>query len=115
VAFDDFNRVAAHGTYPDADRAALLGALETLRVLERVDGVLRRNPNPFEDAWALLRENCGDFLVAPDDAEPRIVATGRPDWLGWVELTTRRSRRRGTRRRTTPRCGSTSTSSAKAV
>ena len=87
-AFDDFNRVAATATYTDADRAAMLAALETLRVLVRVGGELRRNPDPFGDAWALLRENRGDFLVAPDDAEPRIVATGRADWLGWVELIT---------------------------
>ena len=87
-AFDDFNRVAARPVYEDTDRKAMLDALEALRVLVRVGGALRRNPDPFGDAWAMLRENRGDFLVAPDDAEPRIVATGRPDWLGWVELIT---------------------------
>ena len=87
-AFDDFNRVAARPVYEDTDRKAMLDALEALRVLVRVGGALRRNPDPFGDAWALLRENRGDFLVAPDDAEPRIVATGRADWLGWVELIT---------------------------
>ncbi|MDT7580195.1 MAG: hypothetical protein QOK35_1459, partial [Pseudonocardiales bacterium] len=87
-AFDDFNRVAAKPVYDDADRTAMLDALEALRVLVRVGGALRRNPDPFDDAWALLRENRGDFLVTPDDAEPRIVATGRGDWLGWVELIT---------------------------
>jgi endonuclease/exonuclease/phosphatase family metal-dependent hydrolase len=87
-AFDDFNRVAAKAVYDDTDRKAMLAALETLRVLVRVGVALRPNPDPFGDAWALLRENRGDFLVAPSDAEPRIVATGRGDWLGWVELIT---------------------------
>jgi endonuclease/exonuclease/phosphatase family metal-dependent hydrolase len=87
-AFDDFNRVAAQPVYDDADRTAMLDALEALRVLVRVGGALRPNPDPFGDAWALLRENRGDLLVAPADAEPRIVATGRGDWLGWVELIT---------------------------
>jgi endonuclease/exonuclease/phosphatase family metal-dependent hydrolase len=32
------------------------------------------------------RENRGEFLVAPDDAEPRIDAEGRASWNGWVEL-----------------------------
>jgi hypothetical protein len=41
---------------------------------------LRRNPRPFDDAWPLLRENKGEFLVAPDDAE------GRSSWNGWIEL-----------------------------
>src|SRR5262249_32760725 len=41
----------------------------------------------FDDAWALLRENRGDFLVAPAHDEPRIVASGRADWVGWAELT----------------------------
>jgi endonuclease/exonuclease/phosphatase family metal-dependent hydrolase len=88
-AFGDFNRIAAQPVYSDADKQQLLAALETLRVLVRVDGGgLRPNKDPFRDAWALLRENRGDFLVAPDDREPRIEANGRGDWIGWVELIT---------------------------
>jgi endonuclease/exonuclease/phosphatase family metal-dependent hydrolase len=87
-AFDDFNRIAAEPEYTDADKQRMLAALETLRVLVRSGAALRPNPDPFRDAWALLRENRGDFLVAPTDGEPRIVATGRGDWIGWVELTT---------------------------
>lgn len=74
--------------HTEQDKAILLAALETLQVLVRTGaGELRRNRNPFE-SWALLRENRGDFLVAPDDADPRIVAGGRGDWIGWVELIT---------------------------
>jgi endonuclease/exonuclease/phosphatase family metal-dependent hydrolase len=87
AAFDMFNQVAAKDTYSDADKAAMLQALTTLRVLVHTADGLRLNKNQFDDAWALLRENRGDFLVAPAHKEPRIVATGRPDWVGWVELT----------------------------
>ena len=34
----------------------------------------------------VVAENRGEFLVAPDDAEPRIDADGRAAWNGWVEL-----------------------------
>ena len=65
----------------------MLAALETLQILVRTpDGTLRRNPDQFS-AWALLRENRGDFLVTPDNGDARIEATGRGDWIGWVELT----------------------------
>jgi endonuclease/exonuclease/phosphatase family metal-dependent hydrolase len=88
AAFEAFHRVAAKPTYSDADKEALLDALETLRILIRTAEGRRLNPNQFADAWALLRENRGDFLVAPDDREPRIAARGRGDWIGWVELIT---------------------------
>lgn len=88
-AYEAFNRIAAGPVYSDADKKDMLAALETLRVLVRIPNVgLRSNPQPFTDAWALLRENRGDFLVAPTDAEPRIEASGRGDWIGWVELIT---------------------------
>jgi endonuclease/exonuclease/phosphatase family metal-dependent hydrolase len=86
-AFERFNRIAAKKTYTDTDTKEMLQALETLRVIVQTDEGLRVNKNQFDDAWALLRENRGDFLVAPPHAEPRIVATGRGDWVGWVELT----------------------------
>ncbi|MFD0203770.1 MULTISPECIES: endonuclease/exonuclease/phosphatase family protein [Saccharothrix] len=50
-------------------------------------GRLVLNPRPFE-AWALLRENRGDFLKQPAGGDAVIVATGRGDWIGWVDLIT---------------------------
>jgi hypothetical protein len=79
----NFNRIAAKPIYTKTDKKQLAAALVTLRVLVRVDGTLRPNKNPFNDAWALLRINRGDFLMAPDDREPRIVSTGRGDWIGF--------------------------------
>ncbi len=87
-AFEEFSAVAARPTYTEADRKRMLAALVALRVLVRTAAGVRPNPDPFRDAFALLRENRGDFLVAPADAEPRIVAAGRGAWIGWVELTT---------------------------
>jgi hypothetical protein len=88
AAFEAFNRIAAKPVYTEQDKTALLLALETLRVLVMTSAGLRLNQHQFDDACALLRENRRDFLVAPDDREPRIAANGRSDWIGWVELTT---------------------------
>jgi endonuclease/exonuclease/phosphatase family metal-dependent hydrolase len=88
AAFETFNKTAAEKTYTETDKATMLDSLETLKYLVRnKQGDLRPNRNAFDDAWAVLRENKGDFLVAPANKDPRIVATGRSSWQGWVELT----------------------------
>lgn len=87
LAYGTFNALAAQPEYSEQDKRNMLAALLTLRVLVSTRAGVRTNPQPFQ-AWALLRENRGDFLVAPANAEPRIVATGRADWSGWVELVT---------------------------
>ena len=63
----------------------MLAALTTLRILVETDEGPRLNPDQFATAWALLRENRGDFLVAPADrAAPdrgrRAAATGSAGW-----------------------------------
>jgi endonuclease/exonuclease/phosphatase family metal-dependent hydrolase len=85
-AFQRFNTVANHDVYSDADKQEMLQLLETLQVLQRTPGgSLRLNRQPFT-AWALLRENRGDFLTQPPSGDVRIVASGRGNWIGWVEL-----------------------------
>jgi endonuclease/exonuclease/phosphatase family metal-dependent hydrolase len=86
AAFERFNVVANHSFYSDADKQEMLGQLETLDVLVRTSaGSLRFNDDPFS-AWALLRENRGDFIKQPQSGDVQIVASGRADWIGWVEL-----------------------------
>ncbi len=86
-AYEVFNTIAAKPVYTEQDKSGMLAALLSLGVLVTTPAGIRLNPEPFQ-AWALLRENRGDFLVAPADAAPRITATGRADWSGWVELIT---------------------------
>src|SRR6476619_2464184 len=72
AAFQDFTTVSAKAKYTDQDKLAMLAAMETLQILVRNQGgALVRNPDQFS-AWALLRENRGDFLVAPDNGDARI-------------------------------------------
>jgi endonuclease/exonuclease/phosphatase family metal-dependent hydrolase len=79
--------VAGHAEYTDDDKAAMLEALTTLQILVQQGGHLVLNPNPF-DAWALLRENRGDFIKQSHGGDAEIVASGRDDWIGWVDLVT---------------------------
>ena len=49
-------------------------------------GVLRGDTAKF----ARLRQNRGRLLKRPREKPVEVVAGGRPDWIGWVELTTDR-------------------------
>jgi hypothetical protein len=51
-AFGDFNRIASKRDYTDTDKEQLLAALVTLRVLVRMDGGLRPNKDPFNEAYS---------------------------------------------------------------
>jgi endonuclease/exonuclease/phosphatase family metal-dependent hydrolase len=88
AAYDRFNTLAGHAHYSDENKSDMLGALEILGVLQRdSNDQLVLSPNPF-DAWALLRENHGDFLKQSRGGNVEIVASGRDDWIGWVDLIT---------------------------
>lgn len=88
AAYERFNAIAGHAEYTEQDKADMLAALEVLEVLRRNNkGELVLNTKPFT-AWALLRENRGDFLKQPRNGAAEIVAVGRSDWIGWAELIT---------------------------
>ncbi len=74
-AMSALNTLLAKPVYSAADRAAMLRHLETL-------GLLRSDDAPL----ARLRRNRGDLLRRPRQGPPEIVAGGRDDWEGWIEL-----------------------------
>ena len=86
AAFETFNRTANNAVYSEADKTAMLGALETLKVLRRTGGGALRLERTLGRPLAFLRENRGDFISQPNQGDVRIVASGRADWVGWVEL-----------------------------
>ena len=88
AAFERFNRIAAESDLFRGRQLRSAGrARDAAGAGPTADG-RRPNPRPSTTAGRVLRENRGDLLVAPPDAEPRIVANGRGDWIGWVELLT---------------------------
>jgi hypothetical protein len=80
-AFGQFNALANKSAYTDTDKQQMLALLKILQVLKPTSaGHLRFNPKPFE-AWALLRENRGDFIKQPPSrSSPLAVALGSAGW-----------------------------------
>jgi len=87
AAYHEFNSLAAAEVYTDADRARMRDLLVALGVYVVRDGAVRRN-RTREPKWAWLRKNRGTFDREPRDAtrDVEIIAKGRADWIGWVEL-----------------------------
>ncbi|MBF6303032.1 endonuclease/exonuclease/phosphatase family protein [Nocardia amamiensis] len=77
------NELFDHDTYSAADKAEILTLLKKLRLLLN-DG----EPND-EDTFAVLRKIRGQLLKRPaggDEDDVTVVADGRSDWVGWVDL-----------------------------
>ncbi|MBL1174511.1 MAG: endonuclease/exonuclease/phosphatase family protein [Pantanalinema sp. GBBB05] len=56
---------------------------EILASLDRLD-LLKSDNSPY----VILRQNRGEFLKRSRSGSPEIVAEGRGDWVGWVDLKT---------------------------
>lgn len=94
AAFERFNRLRQLESYTPAVKLQMIEDLLTMRVLVRTAHGRLVKQFVFDRQWTILRENRGDFLVErrATAADPlrgvEIVATGRADWTGWVELVT---------------------------
>lgn len=65
---------------PEYTAAIKSEMLESLALL----GLLKSDTSEY----AVLRQNRGEFLKRPRTGDPEIVAAGRGDWIGWVDLKT---------------------------
>lgn len=74
-AFAAFNALIAKAEYAESDKDRMRELLETLG-LERSD----------DGEFVRLRQNRGEFLVRRRGGVLDIVARGRGDWTGWLEL-----------------------------
>src|SRR5262245_59805899 len=63
--------------YTAADKSAILTLVEEL-------GLSKKDESEF----VILRQNHGHLLKRPRNSPPEVVADGRADWIGWVELKT---------------------------
>jgi endonuclease/exonuclease/phosphatase family metal-dependent hydrolase len=82
VRLDAFVRVAKlleRPTYTAATKKAILAGLTELGVLKKDDA------GPF----VILRQNRGSLLKRPQGKPVEVVANGRADWIGWLELKTK--------------------------
>jgi endonuclease/exonuclease/phosphatase family metal-dependent hydrolase len=72
------NELLNQTTYTPTDRAQIVELLINLGLGESDDGSAA--------AFVRLRQNRGNLLERPSSGGIKIVANGRGDWIGWVEL-----------------------------
>lgn len=75
-AFAQLNALLAKDHYEDPDKSAIVDLLNQLGLAKKDDS-----------KWAILRQNRGRLLRRTPGKDPIVIAAGRADWLGWVELT----------------------------
>jgi endonuclease/exonuclease/phosphatase family metal-dependent hydrolase len=75
-AFAALNALLEKDVYTPQDKEAIVELLKKLGLGKADDG----------GKWARLRQNRGKLLKRPPGGDPVVVASGRADWLGWVEL-----------------------------
>ena len=78
--FGRLNKLFAKVTYTAADKKTILDGLKDLGVL--------KDDNAGE--FVRLRQNRGKLLKRPKTGPVEVVADGREDWIGWLELKTER-------------------------
>lgn len=76
-AYSELNKLFENAVYSDADKARMLELMAGLGIDKKDEG-----------AFAILRKSRGDLIKRSMVGGPRFVATGRADWVGWVELKT---------------------------
>jgi hypothetical protein len=86
-AYAEFNALIEQPAYSPADKARMIQLLIQLDIYRVSNGIVRRYRTPTPK-WAWLRANRGSFDVEHTDAGIEIVADGRGDWVGWLELAT---------------------------
>lgn len=98
-AYRDVNLLIKQPVYTDADKAQIRNLLVVLDIYSvDAQGTIRRKET-ISPKWAWLRKNRGTFDRQPEDATKNveIIANGRGDWIGWIELATEPTNETGTR------------------
>src|SRR5262245_34037316 len=77
AAFSRLNTVLQKPVYTDADKTAIVADLGKLSLKKSDDS-----------KFAILRQNRGKLVKRPKTGPIQVVANGRGDWVGWVDLKT---------------------------
>ena len=76
-AYAEINKLFENEIYSDTDKARILELLAALGLDKKDEG-----------HFAFLRKSRGDLIKRSVVGGPHFVASGRADWVGWVELKT---------------------------
>jgi endonuclease/exonuclease/phosphatase family metal-dependent hydrolase len=74
----EVNKILGQASYSDQDKVKIVELLDSLGLKGSDDG----------GKFALLRQNRGHLLTRHMNGEVEVIANGRDDWIGWVELKT---------------------------
>jgi endonuclease/exonuclease/phosphatase family metal-dependent hydrolase len=74
-AYAELQALFEHTTYTDPDRERIVALLEKLGLRDS-----------DESQWAYLRRSRGQLLSRHRDHTVEVIAAGRGDWIGWLEL-----------------------------
>jgi len=77
-AYARLNALFAKATYSPADKKKIVDGLTALGLDKRDGG----------GDYVILRQNRGRLLKRPKSGAPEVVANGRGEWIGWLELKT---------------------------
>lgn len=82
------NDLMSRPVYSAVDKQQMRDLLLELEIYTRNQHRAARRNNTQSPRWAWLRKNRGTFDRQPGDPtrDVEIVATGRDQWIGWVEL-----------------------------
>ncbi len=98
-AYREVNALFLNTTYSATDKQRIRDLLVVLDIYSvNSNGAIRRKRTQFPH-WAWLRKNHGKFDRQPMDPTQsiEIIANGRSDWIGWVELAKETTDETGTR------------------
>ena len=99
AAYREVNDLMNKADYSPLDKQRIRDLLVELDIYRiNAQGSARRVQSQ-SPRWAWLRKNRGDFDRQPNDPQQsiEITATGRDDWIGWVELAKEATDEVGTR------------------
>ena len=98
-AYRDVNTLIKKVAYSASDRTKIRDLLVKLDIYTvNANGAIRRKDS-VSPKWAWLRKNRGAFDREPQNRAQSIevIANGRGDWIGWVELAKEPTNETGTR------------------
>ena len=78
VVLDEFsklNKLLQSATYTAATKTKIINSLKALDLLKS-----------DESTFVILRQNRGKLVKRPQNGPPEIIANGRAEWIGWLEL-----------------------------
>jgi endonuclease/exonuclease/phosphatase family metal-dependent hydrolase len=74
----EMNRILGKQTYTAADKRKIVDLMKKLGIDKKDDG----------GQFVILRQNRGQLVKRPTSGGLQVVANGRDDWIGWLDLKT---------------------------